>query len=126
MHPGVDAPQPLVGGNLPPERSPEGTLDIALLIDREGFAEQREQVRGCLARRAGEALLDTSQYQPQRGNDDVLLRVEIVSHHTRRVTGLARNPHNGSLVKTMLRDDAAGNERNLIAPLVVIHDLGHT
>src|SRR6185437_6545705 len=125
MHPGIDAPQTLVGRNLTPESRPEGALDVALLIDREGFGQYGEEVGGILAGRPRQALLDPAQDQPQRGDDDVLLGVEVMRDHASRVTGLARNPHDRRLIEAVLGDHPAGDEGDLVAALVMIDDLRH-
>jgi hypothetical protein len=75
---------------------------------------------------AGEALLDAPQDEAQGGDDDVLLAVEVVRQHAGGVAGLARDAHHAGLVEAMLGHHAAGNQRDLVAALLVIDDLGHS
>jgi hypothetical protein len=47
------------------------------------------------------------------------------SRASRSVDGFASDPDNGGLVKTILGNDTAGDQCNLITALVMVDDLGH-
>ena len=72
-----------------------------------------------------EALGDAPQDEAQCRDDDVLLAVEVVCQHAGGVTGLARDAHHARLVEAVLGHDATGHQRDLVAALCVINDLGH-
>jgi hypothetical protein len=126
VYPGVDALHALVCGDLAPERGPEGALGATVLIHRQRLGEQCEQIgAGGRAGRMGEPLVDASQDQPQRGDDDVLLALEVVRQHPGGVAGLARDAHHARLVEAVLGDHAAGDQGNLVASLRMVDDLRH-
>ena len=125
MQPGIDALQAPVGRHLAPEGDPEGALDVARLVHRQRLGEQRQQLRLLVRATWGQALLDAPQDQPQGCDDDVLLGVEVVRDHAGGVARLARDAHDRRLVEAVLRHDAAGDQGDLVAALLVVDDLGH-
>src|SRR5215469_4165730 len=126
MDPGVDAFQALVRRDLAPEGDPERAFDVPVSIDRQRFEQKLQQVGAVgVAARTAEAFIDASQDQAQRGDDDVLLALEIVGQHAGGVAGFARDAHHAGAIEAVSRDDPTGDECNLIAALGVIDDLGH-
>src|SRR5438132_14168899 len=71
------------------------------------------------------SLLDAPQNEPQCGDDDVLLGVEVVRQHAGGIAGLVRDTHHARPVETVLGHHPAGDECDLVPALRVIDDLGH-
>src|SRR6185312_2063380 len=75
--------------------------------------------------RSRQALFNTPQNQPQGRDYDLLLRIVVMRDHARRIPSLPRDADDGGLVETVLRNDAASDECDLIAALIVIDNLRH-
>jgi len=107
MHPDVEALELRVRGHLPPERHPESTFGKSLRIECERLGKHRDEVVLAAAALARQPLFDTLQHQMQRGQDDLLLRLEVMRHHSRGVACGARNPGHGGPLESAFRDDLA-------------------
>src|SRR5438132_9092075 len=58
------------------------------------------------------SLLDAPQNEPQCGDDDVLLGVEVVRQHAGGIAGLVRDTHHARPVETVLGHHPAGDRKS--------------
>ena len=74
---------------------------------------------------ARQPLLDALQDQPQGGEDDVLLGFVVMGHHAGGVARRARDARHRRLLESVVGDHLAGDQRDLVAALGMVDDLGH-
>jgi hypothetical protein len=125
MHPCVESFELFVRGDLAPKGHPESALGESLRVDGQRLGQHFQEIRVTALALSREPLFDPPQYQPQRGQDDVLLGLIVMGHHARRVARRARDARHRRLLETVMCDHLARDVGDLVAALGVVDYLGH-